>query len=277
MQSIIVRSKDGEGSWEPAQRPWSASLAPYVHRVEGYSEQVEHPARRIVLPSSKVIVALSLGPAIVAAQRDDGRPLRAHPVGLVAGFDDAVGITEHAGFDMGIRLDLTPIGAQKLFGVPASELAGRIVDLGDVLPRACNGLIERLRDLPHWNARFEALELALVRAMRPSTVERDAMAWAVAQLDESGGRLSIEALVARLGYSHKHVLRMFQRHVGTTPKLYAQLVRFERAVEAMRSQPITRLAELAQDTGYSDQAHLVREFRRLSGDTPSRLATNIRE
>jgi AraC-like DNA-binding protein len=231
--------------------------------------------RRVVLPSSKVIVAMSLGPAIAAAERDDGRPLRTHAMGLVAGFDDAVGVSAHAGFDFGIRLDLTPIGAQRLFGVPAGELAGRILDLADVLPRAYDGLAGRLSGLPSWDARFEVLEQALVQAMRPADTEQDAMAWAVTQIDSSGGRLSVDALVERLGYSHKHVLRMFQRHVGTTPKRYAQLVRFERAVQTMRSQPTASFATLAEKAGYSDQAHMVREFRRYSATTPARLAPSL--
>ena len=57
--------------------------------------------------------------------------------------------------------------------------------------------------------------------------------------------------------------------VGASPKQFASIVRFRRAVAAQTSNQT--LAALAQATGYFDQSHLAREFRAFTGEPPSRF------
>ena len=56
------------------------------------------------------------------------------------------------------------------------------------------------------------------------------------------------------------------------PKTVARLIRFERAVDLLRTSPGMRMADLAADCGYFDQAHLNREFRSLAEMTPRECA-----
>ena len=58
---------------------------------------------------------------------------------------------------------------------------------------------------------------------------------------------------------------MFQREVGLNPKLYARIVRFQ---HVLRTQHGT-WSEIAQDCGYFDQPHLIRDFEEFTGQTPS--------
>jgi AraC-like DNA-binding protein len=74
--------------------------------------------------------------------------------------------------------------------------------------------------------------------------------------------------VAATGYSHRRVVALFREAVGLGPKLFCRVRRFQRVLEALRTHPATGWAELALAAGYSDQAHLVREFRAFSGLTP---------
>jgi methylphosphotriester-DNA--protein-cysteine methyltransferase len=59
--------------------------------------------------------------------------------------------------------------------------------------------------------------------------------------------------------------------VGVTPKTYARIARFEGAFAALQGLRAVRWAEFALDRGYSDQAHLVREFKELAGATPTEV------
>jgi AraC-like DNA-binding protein len=47
------------------------------------------------------------------------------------------------------------------------------------------------------------------------------------------------------------------------------VIRFDRAVTAIRASGVRGLAEIAFECGYSDQAHLNREFRELAGTSPT--------
>ena len=60
-------------------------------------------------------------------------------------------------------------------------------------------------------------------------------------------------------------------HVGVTPKDYQRVVRLRRFLTHMESGDA--LAVAAVRAGYSDQAHMSNEIRRLSGTTPVALLT----
>ena len=68
------------------------------------------------------------------------------------------------------------------------------------------------------------------------------------------------------GYSHRRFIAIFRDETGFAPKRWVQMVRFRDAVERMSG--VTSLSELARSAGYSDQAHLSRDFRRFAGLTP---------
>jgi AraC-like DNA-binding protein len=59
-------------------------------------------------------------------------------------------------------------------------------------------------------------------------------------------------------------------HVGVSPRQHLRWLRFERARKLLE-QGEQRAVDIALVTGYSDQAHFVREFRRFAGVTPGRF------
>jgi AraC-like DNA-binding protein len=79
-------------------------------------------------------------------------------------------------------------------------------------------------------------------------------------------------LVAEAGCSHRHLTSLFRREVGLTPKRAARVLRYESAARRLRGHAVTP-AVVAAECGYTDQAHLTREFRRFSGITPGQFST----
>ncbi|TIU04954.1 MAG: helix-turn-helix transcriptional regulator, partial [Mesorhizobium sp.] len=73
------------------------------------------------------------------------------------------------------------------------------------------------------------------------------------------------------GWSRKHLAGKFSNAIGVGPKTLSRIVRFNRALGLSR-QDQSDWADIAADCGYADQAHLVREFRDLAGETPTTLA-----
>ena len=70
----------------------------------------------------------------------------------------------------------------------------------------------------------------------------------------------------------KQFEREFNLHIGMNPKEYARIVRFQKALKQMQHwQGKINQADLAYTCGYSDQSHLIREFRKLCGHTPLSL------
>ena len=159
---------------------------------------------------------------------------------------------EHAGTQEGIELRLRPPVARMLLGIPLSELTGRAVELEDVLGPEGRELPERLAQAPGWD---------MLRA------------WRV--LRDSQGNVGTGALAADLGCSRRHLARRFREEVGLAPKTFARLLRFGRVTRRLHGADPGRLAEVAQDCGYYDQAHLNRDFREFAGLTPSAYTARL--
>lgn len=71
--------------------------------------------------------------------------------------------------------------------------------------------------------------------------------------------------------SQRQLERIFKQWLGITPKHYQRILRLKKAITYLRNNSDVRLADVAQCFGYSDQAHMTREFRTLACITPGKV------
>jgi len=81
--------------------------------------------------------------------------------------------------------------------------------------------------------------------------------------------LSVEALSKRSGQSVRSLQRLFREYVGASPKWVIRRFRLHELLERFHSGEEVDGARLALELGYSDQAHLINDFRKLAGITPT--------
>ncbi len=170
----------------------------------------------------------------------------------------------------GIQLALTPAGSRALLGVPPGELGSLVINLDDVLGRPARVLAEQLRAQSHWDRRFDLVEHMLLKAWRdePAPEPRAELGWAWRRLRETAGGIGVQELAKEVGWSRRHLTDRFHAEYGLAPKAAARVLRFEQAVSRLRRKPSTRLADLAAELGYADQAHLTREWHSIAGCSP---------
>ena len=82
--------------------------------------------------------------------------------------------------------------------------------------------------------------------------------------------IEVNELASLAGRSPFHFTRIFARSIGVTPYRYVVHLRLQAAIDRIRSG--MSLAQVAADTGFSDQSHLSRWIRRVHGVPPSELA-----
>ena len=88
---------------------------------------------------------------------------------------------------------------------------------------------------------------------------------------------SIDSVGEESSIGARQLRRRFNDAVGYGPKSLQRVLRFQRLVAALRARPGDDLATLAIETGYSDQAHMTRDVRRLSRRTPGQLRLAVSE
>lgn len=249
----------------------AAALRDAVIRYTGFAQSGGSPVVFRELPCAYVPLILDLGDGWAIG--DPRRP--EHPAerlgSFVAGLTDGPVSVGHEGAARCLQVDLTPLGARRLLGLPMSELANRSVALADVLGRDAPALAGRLADAPGWDARFAMVEDALRARLADAAPVDPGTGWALGRIGATGGRVAIADLVRELGWSHRRLIARFRADVGLPPKAVARIVRFERLRDVLAAHPAIDLARVAAGCGYADQAHLGREVRDLAGLTPTAL------
>lgn len=91
----------------------------------------------------------------------------------------------------------------------------------------------------------------------------------VALADGDPDLLRVDDISQRLTMSVRSMQRLARSHVGMSPAAMIRRRRLQEAAERVRGQPGADLASIAMDLGYSDHAHLTREFARILGFTPT--------
>lgn len=285
-----VRRHSSEiGWWEMVSRRPAPRLGRHVLGYCGYREETAAFTRRRELPSGEVILIIGFGPALRTTYPDLAPDRVASAQSFVAGLHDTHCMVETPGTQAGIQVNLTPIAAHLLLGVPMRELTNRVVELDDLLGAESPLLVERLQDAPDWEARFELLDEALVRRLDEARSASPDVAWAWRRIVERRGRMAVAELCDELGCSRKHLARRFAEQIGVPPKAYARVLRFQRAVHMLGHRDgenwidmreygaAERMGwgEIAVECGYFDHAHMNRDFRDLAGLTPGELAARL--
>lgn len=158
--------------------------------------------------------------------------------------------------------------AESVLGTPASSIAERIVPLEDLWgTAAARRLADRLFSARDMGVAAGIVEMAIADRLAVGRgLHRHAQLAANAATRLS--RAHVGAVAAGLKVSERHLRRVFQEVVGVSPKAFARLTRFHRALRAARKDGHESWASIATAAGYYDQAHLIAEFRAIAGASP---------
>ncbi|GAA3963798.1 helix-turn-helix domain-containing protein [Gordonia caeni] len=86
----------------------------------------------------------------------------------------------------------------------------------------------------------------------------------------------VAALAERVGVAVRTLQRLTRRYIGLSPLTLLQRRRIQEAADRVRSAETRSLADIAVDLGYTDHAHLSREFRKVLGVSPSEYREVLR-
>lgn len=87
------------------------------------------------------------------------------------------------------------------------------------------------------------------------------------------GKITVDCLAEKHHVTNRTLERMFNEHMGITPKEFIKVVRFQHVLKRMRKNEFKEnLSQLAYEMGYYDHAHLTNDVKRYSGFNPTALA-----
>ena len=87
--------------------------------------------------------------------------------------------------------------------------------------------------------------------------------------------IKIETIASELHISPRHLRRLFIDEVGLSPVLFSRICRFQRFLSQLNTVSTSKLSHMAYEVGYTDQAHMNRDVKQLSGITPIQLKNHM--
>jgi AraC-like DNA-binding protein len=177
-----------------------------------------------------------------------------------------------------VGITLRPGAANLLFGIPAGDIRNRVVGLGDISPRFRQSLVEDLAAAADFRARVGVLEnwlLGTLESLKPSTIAAHAETNRLLRAVDRGA--APRALMELTGWNERKIQRFFLARFGASAATIRRLSRFRRSLADLETGAHPSRASASAHLGYSDQAHMCREFREFSGtDIGSLLAERRR-
>jgi len=205
----------------------------------------------------------------------------ARPGGAAAGPDEArlYGVARGlstrtlAGRGWTIAAMTRPGGLGAFTAGPAAAYTDRVVPLGRAVAVDEPALLQAAAAEPDEAAQARLLEAALAGALIGQRAAGARQVAGVALLAETSRAVRrVDDLCALAGLRKRTLQRMFVEYAGVSPAWVIRRYRLLEAAEAVRSGHPVSWADLAAGLGYADQAHLIRDFRAATGQTPAAYA-----
>lgn len=248
----------------------SWALKGLVARISGYSSKLE-PSFSLETAELVFPLVFNLGQpwAIRLGREGDVHRKLSFTAGL---FDGPVAVAADAGAEL-LQVDLTPLGAARLFGGAAADLAAQVVDLSalDRFSGEYDAIHDQLYGVSDWQVRFDLIERFLAPRFEHPTSTRIQASWRLLAQGKS-----VAETAAAIGWSTRHLSAQFRRETGIRPVTAARMLRFQRARALALGDHSKGWAEIAATAGFSDQAHMIRAFHDFAGEPPRAWAQRAR-
>lgn len=249
-----------------AYRP-NGRLASYVRSFQVLSTDGSAPTSVLDFAGADVSVPLRFGDPVVA---EGYPPAVAESTTVVGPKTRSVWLRFHGTIDQ-VNVSFLPGAAGAFVRRSMHELIDGAASPDDAWPREFREAVAELEPLPV-QERLSRLERLLLDRLEPRLDPGPQVREAVRLIQANSGRVRVHDLADRVNLSVSQLERSFKRHVGFGPKLVARQTRVSGLAARAMKDDRPDWASLASMYGYSDQAHLAREFRELLGLAPSAFA-----
>lgn len=246
----------------------------YFFSIQPFWEKQE-AQRRIVRPGIYEISNFSISQDCLKCVSGNGQMgIRLgnadEPFGYCFGVMDSADMIPQYGIKKGVFIRFAPGIFTQIFHIPSRDISAFGVPVSDILSR-CK--IEELRLAMSASDRLNALDHMfggwVMEADRADRYGESSLARETMKLIwKSQGKIRVQELSEKTGYTDRYLQGVISRQIGLTPKKICKHVRFQKSLLLLENLALEH-SFIAQHMGYSDQAHYCREFKDCSGLSPA--------
>src|SRR5690348_7408179 len=265
MQALcsVRRLRKGKGMnvsfIQPAQQ-----LSPYVALIWVFESRFGVPLAdsRLIVPDGRAKIIVPYRNSLCAAATTRLMSAKEHHIFLVGIQTHPTTIASTATKTGTIGVELTPKGLYHLFKLSMHDITDRRVSFEEVFGPWGARLQTRIGDAEDPQEKIALLQTALTHLLEQNEKEFTLLDHTLDLLARTHGMLRVQELAAHLGYSRRYLDRLFQEHVGVSPKSLASILRFQEVYQGWMQHRSPTFFRDQWPAYYYDQAHFIKEFKR---------------
>lgn len=236
-------------------------LRPYIKYFAVSENEFENEYK--ILPSTGLVVGFQYKGQLAIMR--DNKEDKLSSAGIT-GISDSFKVFKNSA-DIGtILVYFTETGFTHFASHPVNELFNISLPLDDIFKKDIVAEVEEKLALAKTDQhRIKIIEQFLLSRIRDIKADK-LITEAVTLIYQSKGAIRIKELNEQLFISQSAFEKRFRKIVGTTPKKFASIIRFNAALDSLNK--ARSLTELCYENNFFDQSHFIRDFKQFTGDTP---------
>lgn len=200
--------------------------------------------------------------------KNSGRIVKNIPVVLYGQFSEVTNRSIGKNF-LVVQIIFNPGALFRLTGIAATALTNEYIDAENIFSSQLQNINEQLFFATTYPAMITIVNnfvrSLIKKQQKPKLLLDDACTLLLQKKDS----LSIDALAKQACLSTKQLDRKFNERTGVNPKLYAKIIRFDRAFRFKNSHPHLDWLRIAVECNYYDYQHLVKDYKAFTGLSPT--------
>ena len=242
----------------------SEPLRPYIKQF--VISEMEDESEYKVLPSLGIVIGFQYKGSLAVIQENQTSTL--HTAGIT-GIVDSYKIFKNSPKIGTVLVFFTEIGLAHFTKHPANELFNLSIGLEYIFEKSLvDEIQERLALAQTDTQRIQIVEQFFLSQLQRIRTDQLIME-AVRLIYQSQGSIRVKELNERLNISASPFEKRFRKLVGTSPKKFASIVRFNVVLDALGEKK--SLSEICYENNFFDQAHFIKDFKQFTGETPDKM------
>ena len=240
------------------------ALAPYIRHYWILQDDAVFPVAERVLPVGCMQMVFHKGRQLLSLSESALQP-QSFISGQSVGSSD---VPSTGKIEM-ITVVFQPYAVRPLLHIPGYLFHGQNISTDAVEDVELSDLAKRVTDTFDNIACIRLIEQFFIRRLYSFAEYNMRRMSAVFHEIDLQPQISISQMSEVACLSSKQFGRIFADYVGTTPKEMVRIVRMQRALSVLQQNMAAPFVQVAYECGFSDQSHMIKEFKLFSGYTPA--------
>lgn len=168
-----------------------------------------------------------------------------------------------------IAIVFHPLGLTPFISLPLNQVYNQYIDIETIEDTGLKNLKKDISNEEDTLICIKLIENFLLNRIYKFNHYNYSRIYKSIQLIKKQTEIDVLSLADKACLGYRHFKREFSRYIGMDPKEYLRVIRFQKALYILQEKPGIDMGELAYICGFYDHSHLVKDFKSMSGCSPT--------